>query len=70
MGLAQIRALGFDLSTHVAFTKNFRVACSCCEALVINGCPTHETGCSQAVHECNGCNTLIPIKQRYCADCR
>ena len=48
---------------------NVRLACSQCEALVINGIATHETGCPNATHECNGCNTRVPQNQRYCANC-
>jgi hypothetical protein len=70
MNLSTLRALGFDESKHVPFTKTYSVRCSCCEALVINGYPTHERGCPQDVHECRGCNALIPAQQRYCDDCR
>jgi hypothetical protein len=44
-------AAGFDLSRRLGrddggrFTRGIRVGCSRCEALVINGLPTHETGC-------------------------
>lgn len=70
MTLAALQARGFDLSMHVPFTPTFNVRCSCCEALVINGAPTHERGCPNAKHECNGCSALIPVNQRYCEDCR
>jgi hypothetical protein len=69
MNLDTLRQLGFDLAQHVPFTKRYRVRCSQCEALCINGVPTHETGCPHAVHECHGCNALIPMRQKYCADC-
>jgi hypothetical protein len=60
-------ALGFDSSE---LAKGFvRVRCSQCESLVINGIATHEHGCPNATHECNGCNELIPMRQRYCQDC-
>jgi hypothetical protein len=42
---------GFDDSEPIGrddlgrFTKGVRVRCSQCEALVISGFPTHETGC-------------------------
>ena len=45
MNLAQLKEMGFDKSYHVPFTKEFKVACSQCCALAINGFPTHETGC-------------------------
>lgn len=67
--LATYRALGFDLAEHVPFTRQYRIACSSCEALVINGYPTHERGCPQAMHECGGCNELIPINRKYCEEC-
>ena len=70
MSLANLRAKGFDGSTHVPFTKLYRPRCSACEVLVINGTPCHETGCPQAMHECNGCNALISANQRYCEDCQ
>ena len=70
MNLAMLRALGFTESTHIPFTKQFTVRCAQCEALVINGHPAHETGCDNARHECNGCNALIPARQRYCEDCQ
>ncbi len=69
MKLAYFLAKGFDLTKHVAFTKNFRVKCSQCEALVINGVACHETGCPNAKHECRGCNAIIPANQKYCGDC-
>ena len=45
MNLARLRTLGFDLSEHIPFTMYFRVRCSQCAALAINGVPCHETGC-------------------------
>lgn len=69
--LDSLHALGFDRSSHVfGLPKRFAVACSQCEALVINGTPTHETGCPNAVHECHGCNAMIPMRQKYCAECQ
>lgn len=67
--LSNLRARGFDLSTHIPFTSQYRVKCSCCEALAINGVACHERGCPNAVHECHGCNELIPTNRRYCQDC-
>jgi hypothetical protein len=64
-----LRARGFDQSSHVPFTKQYRVRCSQCAALAINGIATHERGCPNAVHECHGCEALIPVRQRYCAEC-
>lgn len=70
MSLAYLRALGFAGSSHIPFTKQYRVRCDNCEALVINGVPCHERGCPDAMHECDGCNALIPERQRYCEDCQ
>lgn len=70
MNLATLRNLGFDNAKHVPFTKQYHVACSQCQALAINGTPTHEHGCPNAVKECHGCNALIPINQKYCQDCQ
>lgn len=51
--LALLRERGFDSSYHIPFTKNFRVKCSQCEALVINGAATHENGCPNDTKEEN-----------------
>jgi hypothetical protein len=64
-----LRARGFDMSRHVPLTKQYQLGCSQCEALVINGVATHETGCPNATHECRGCNARIPARQRYCEEC-
>lgn len=69
MNINELRTLGFEGSTHIPFTKQYRVRCHSCEALVINGTPCHETGCSEAKHECKGCNAIIPANRRYCEDC-
>lgn len=62
--------LGFDLSTWNLADRAHRVACSQCAALVINGTPTHETGCPNATHECAGCNARLPMNVKYCEDCK
>jgi len=62
--------LGFDLSKPVPFSREIKVRCSQCEALVINETPCHETGCPHATHECAGCNERVPVRQRWCADCQ
>ena len=48
--LEKLRRLGFDLSTHIPFmfTKTWRIRCSQCAAVVINGIPAHERGCPNA----------------------
>jgi hypothetical protein len=62
-----LKAEGFDLTT---ITKGVvHVRCSQCQSLVICGVSTHERGCPNARHECEGCNELVPLNQRYCADC-
>lgn len=60
--------LGFDNSRLIG--KQLRVSCSQCEVLAINGTPCHETGCSHEMHLCKGCDTIIPLRQKYCADCQ
>lgn len=40
-----LRKQGFDKSEYNRITKKWRVNCSQCEVLVINGYATHETGC-------------------------
>lgn len=40
--------LGFDRTTNIPFTKEYRIRCSQCQALVINGTPCHERGCPNA----------------------
>lgn len=68
--LQNLRLLGFEDSKHIPFTKQYTVRCHSCEALVLNGVPCHETGCSEAKHECAGCNEIIPVRQKYCDNCR
>lgn len=51
MKLKELKALGFDESFHIAFTKRFQVRCSQCQAFVINGVPCHETGCPNIIKE-------------------
>lgn len=45
---AKLRRRGFDLTTYDRSTGYYRPACSCCQAMVINGTACHETGCSNA----------------------
>jgi hypothetical protein len=67
-GLAALHARGFDNSK--ALMRGYKVACSQCAALVINGIACHESRCPNEAHECNGCNALIPARQKYCEDCQ
>ena len=68
--LSHIRdVLGFNATVHIPFTSQYRVRCDRCEALVVNGTPTHERGCPNATHECNGCNARVSMNMRYCYDC-
>lgn len=41
----RLRARGFDLTKYDRSEHRYRVRCSQCEALVINGVACHETGC-------------------------
>lgn len=59
---------GFDLSENSGFNQ-VHVRCSQCEALVINGVPCHETGCSNATGECRGCGATVKKGIRYCDEC-
>lgn len=58
--LDNLQALGFDNSERDDDSGYLRVRCSCCEALVINGTPCHETGCPNQSRECRECGCLIP----------
>lgn len=57
----------FDKSTKTG--RYINIGCSQCAALVINNIPAHEHGCPNQMHECRGCDALIPARQRYCEDC-
>jgi hypothetical protein len=49
MPLSDLLESGFDRSSCSQDEEcSFRVRCSQCEALVINGVPCHETGCPNA----------------------
>lgn len=69
MKLVELRNRGFDQSKHIPFTSRFSVSCSQCEALCINGIPTHEHGCPNKTFECRGCNATIEYNG-YCQDCQ
>jgi hypothetical protein len=65
--LESLESQGFD-SSYIS-GQGVRVGCSQCQALCINGTATHETGCSNVVHECQGCSERVERFQRYCVDC-
>lgn len=67
----EIEALGFDRTTYDGDAGAIRVACSKCEALVINGVPCHERGCVNATRECRGCTNRIPALRfrQFCEEC-
>ena len=75
MNIKKLKRLGFDESKNIRFTKQYRVRCSGCSPLVINGVPTHEKGCPNFKHECRGCGALIEgtghrmTSGVYCDDC-
>jgi len=66
--LAVLITQGFD-DSYLTEHNAVRIACSQCEALVINGVATHEHGCPNRTHECLKCMTPIPIRQRLCESC-
>jgi len=66
--LDELHARGFDRS-RAAGNLAIIVSCSGCQALVINGIATHESGCVRAMHQCRGCNELIPAREIYCCTC-
>lgn len=61
--------LGFDLTKQIPFTKSYRLGCSQCEAISINGTACHETGCTHQTFECKGCNNRVKRSGSYCPDC-
>ena len=65
--LLKVLEAGFDLSKLIR--GSILVLCSQCQALCVNGTPTHEMGCPNRRHECRGCNELISINERYCSEC-
>lgn len=70
MTLTRLWELGFDLSCYHQDTNEFYPRCSQCEALCINGVPTHEHGCPNMKGECKGCGEIIEKHQKYCEDCQ
>jgi len=70
--LQELIDAGFDKSTANGrkFGNPVSVACSQCQALVINGFPCHEAGCINERHECKGCDTTVERANTYCPDCQ
>jgi len=66
--LERLIILGFK-SSYIIRGGMIKPKCDQCEAIVINGIPCHETGCINTMHECSGCNEIIPLRQRYCEVC-
>lgn len=69
MTLGDLFARGFDSSRKTHGGRLLDVRCSQCDARVINGHPTHETGCPHDSHECRGCSARVPRRVRYCEEC-
>lgn len=68
--LRELEAHGFDRSAELQDSPGkYRVRCSECDALVVQGVATHERGCPNRTHECAECWTQIPAGQRICEDC-
>lgn len=40
-------------------TTGLRIGCSQCQAVAINGVPTHEAGCRNRTYECAGCEEWV-----------
>jgi len=66
--LMNLSGRGFDECTAIRGGM-VRVGCSQCAALVINGLPSHESGCPNETRECAECGIRIPKRQRVCEDC-
>ena len=64
-----LHALGFTDSYRAA-AGGVRVRCTQCEALVINGHPTHEAGCPNQTFACKGCDNRVQRRGAYCGDCQ
>ena len=68
--IQRLRAQGFDRSEVVPFARQWRVRCSQCQAMTINGVAVHERNCPHEVHECKGCSAIVGRYERWCEDCR
>jgi hypothetical protein len=68
MKLDRLIELGFDRSYDAGKGVN-KVKCSQCEVMIINGTPTHESGCHNQTRECEECDARIPKHHRLCESC-
>jgi hypothetical protein len=68
MKLDRLIELGFDRSYDAGKGVN-KVKCSQCEVMIINGTPTHESGCPNVKYECRGCDAIVERRGSYCEDC-
>lgn len=64
--LDDLRFMGFDESHNVRFTSGYKVKCSCCSAMVINGVPTHERGCPNQLVKCRECGSMVKKGEVCC----
>jgi len=48
--LEALQAIGFD-GSYITESKDIRIRCSQCDALVIQGIPCHEVGCPNVVKD-------------------
>ena len=69
---ARLEERGFTVSIFPDAREgsDFRVWCDQCQAMRINGLHTHETGCPNAMHECEECDGGLAHKgRRLCESC-
>lgn len=64
-----LEGLGFTVTPVFRRPNLLAVSCTQCQALVINGIATHESGCQNARHECAGCSAWVPVRVKYCPEC-
>lgn len=61
---------GFDNTPPAqgVYPRYLRPTCSRCEPLVINGTPTHETGCPNTPGECKWCGSTTEERASFYDD--
>jgi hypothetical protein len=69
MNMDELESWGFDQCRKDSTGDLITVRCSQCNAKCVNGTPIHEKGCPNEKHWCKGCNTVIPVRFKYCSDC-